>query len=547
MNKILETLVDFSGCDEAGLALSERGKYYRCSLTTSPERCFRFETLPLPQNGDKEVACDPGSSLGMIRLCQCVASGHTDRESPFFTEGGSFWTGDTGKAIVSESATAGQPDSEEIHLDGPYRTLALIALAVEEGKTGLLTLMSKQRDYLDREDIEFYEWIAEVLGVALASRRTQLDLRERVKEITCLYGISRLVDPPGANLSHILRGIVDLLPPAWLYPEVASAGIDLDGHCYRTTDFQEEGDRQMAEIIVARRSRGSVSVVYSEERPDLDEGPFLKEERHLIDTVAREIALLLERRQFEEDKAKLEEQLRHADRLATVGQLAAGVAHELNEPLGAILGFAQLARKDPELPDHLGQDIGRIISASLHAREVIRKLMIFARDVPSQKTQVSLNQLVEEGLFFFEGRCAKGGIELVRSLKPDLPDIAANAGQINQILINLMVNAMQAIPEEGRISVETGISEGHVFLAVEDTGVGMSKQIQSQIFLPFFTTKDVDEGTGLGLAVVHGIVTSHGGSIKVESRTGQGTRFEVRLPLTEASSGGKDGADVVQG
>jgi len=143
-----------------------------------------------------------------------------------------------------------------------------------------------------------------------------------------------------------------------------------------------------------------------------------------------------------------------------------------------------------------------------------------------------LNQLVEEGLLFFESRCAKEGIELVRSLSPDLPEIPADAAQLNQVLINLVINALQAMPAGGRLTVQTLAGKDHISLIVEDTGMGMDKEVMKQIFTPFFTTKDVGKGTGLGLPVVQGIVTSHGGSIKFGSNPNQGSRFEIQLPVT---------------
>ncbi|KPJ66926.1 hypothetical protein AMJ44_07625 [candidate division WOR-1 bacterium DG_54_3] len=382
--------------------------------------------------------------------------------------------------------------------------------------------------------MEFYEGVAQTLGVALALRSAQVALRERVKELTCLYGIAQLVERAGISLEEIMKGIVKLLPPAWLYPEIASARIILDNRDYSTPGFQDGRQKQTAEIVVNGERRGVVEVVYAEEKPELDEGPFLREERNLIDTVAREVAIILERRRAEEDRSKLQDQLRHADRLATIGQLASGVAHELNEPLGNILGFAQLAKKCPGLPKQAEQDIEKAVIASLHAREVVKKLMLFARRMPPKKTQVNLNQLVEEGLYFLESRCTKEGIELVRLLSSDLPEITADPGQLTQVLVNLIVNAIQAMPEGGRLTVQTLTGKGYISLIVEDTGVGMSEEVKKNIFIPFFTTKEVDLGTGLGLSVVHGIVTSHGGSIKVDSKLGRGTQFEVKLPLTGA-------------
>lgn len=360
-------------------------------------------------------------------------------------------------------------------------------------------------------------------------------LRERVKELTCLYGISQVAALPGASVDEILTGIVELLPPGWQYPEVTCARIMLDGRPYRTPSFRECVQKQSADLVINGERRGAVEVGYLDHRPALDEGPFLKEERDLIDAVGRQIGLIIERREAAEEEARLREQLIHADRLATIGQLAAGVAHELNEPLGGVLGFAQLARKCAGLPQQAAADIRKIETAALNARETIRKLLVFARQMPPKKERVSLNQVVKEGLHFLEARCAKAGIELQRVLCDDMPSIIADGAQLNQVLVNLVVNAIQAMPAGGKLRIETCAAEDHALLIVADTGAGMSQDVQERVFMPFFTTKDVGEGTGLGLAVVHGIVTSHGGVIRVESNVDSGTTFEVRLPASESA------------
>jgi len=370
-------------------------------------------------------------------------------------------------------------------------------------------------------------------------------LHERVKELTCLYSLAQLAERPGITLEEILDGTAELLPPAWHYPEITAARITFNGREYVTANFREGGQTQSAPVLVNGRQRGRIDVVYVEDRPTLDEGPFLSEERSLIDAIARHIALIVERRQADEEKFRLQEQLRHADRLATIGQLAAGVAHELNEPLGHILGFAQLAQKHPCLPGQIAQDLEKIVSTSLHARQIINSLMLFARQKPPQKVQVDLNAVVEEGLSFLASRCARSGITIVRGLSPELREITADPSQLRQVFVNLAVNAIQAMPNGGTLKVATRQSGGHVLLRVEDNGIGMSEPVLKNIFIPFFTTKDVNEGTGLGLPVIHGIVTSHGGTIHVDSSPARGARFDIELPFGADGKAKEDRANEV--
>jgi len=382
------------------------------------------------------------------------------------------------------------------------------------------------------------ERIAILLGITLAHRRTQATLVERVKELTCLHGIARAAGRNEVELPAILGEVVTLLPPAWQYPEATCARIVLDGRTYATSGFERACALQSAAIIVRGKKRGKVEVAYVAPKPLADEGPFLKEERVLIDSVAHELASLVERRTNAEERARLHDQLRHADRLATIGQLSAGVAHELNEPLASMLGFAQLCRKHAGLPAAAVADLDKIIAATLHAREIVKKLMLFARERPSVRESVDPERILNEAISFVESRARKAGIEIQRRVEPDLPEILADPNQLVQVLVNLAVNAIQAMPDGGRLIVEAYTENGDVVLAVEDQGIGMAREVAERVFEPFFTTKGVGEGTGLGLSVVHGIVTAHGGSMRVQSAAGEGSRFEAHLPSTPAGTPG---------
>jgi signal transduction histidine kinase len=258
--------------------------------------------------------------------------------------------------------------------------------------------------------------------------------------------------------------------------------------------------------------------------------PFLHEEQNLIDNIARQIALMIEHEEDSAIKTELQKQLIRTDRLAAIGQLAAGVAHELNEPLNTILGFAQLAQKTPDLPLQTKSDLEKIADASLHARNIIRELLIFARQGKPGRTPVNLNQIIMNELKLFETMCAKSGVELKRVVDSELPEILADKSQLRQVISNLIVNALQAMPDGGTLTLQTSFDASSVKFVVEDTGIGMSNEIKENIFLPFYTTKDVDQGTGLGLSVVHGIIASHKGEIFVKSEKDKGTHFTVTFP-----------------
>jgi signal transduction histidine kinase len=500
--KVSDILLEHSGCAAIAIRTFDGllGFHWRAERGGSP--ALRLEAVPEAGSPAAAMRDAEAGPAAMERLCRSM-----------LPEG-------AGPAGVSARGSCWSASG-----------FAAIGFTIEQNSHGVMWLRGPGPEYFDQARVEFYEAVAQTLGIVIAGRRRSRRLRERVKELTCLYGIARLAGDAGSSFETVLEGVVRLLPPAWQYPEIATARILVDGRAYVSDPFAEGPFRQFADIVVEGDRVGLVEIFYTEERPDLRIRPFLDEERSLLDTVAQEVALIVLHKQAEEQRARLEAQLRHADRLATIGQLAAGVAHELNEPLNGILGFSQLVMKAPDLPRQPREDVEKILKASLHAREVVRKLMLFSRQIPPRTQKADLNQVVNEGLYFLESRCAKAGIELIRDMAAEPPPIEADVSQIHQVLVNLVVNAVQAMPEGGRLTVRTERRAGEAVLSVEDTGTGMTDEVRRRIFTPFFTTKDVGQGTGLGLAVVHGIVRAHGGSIHVESRPGEGSRFEVRLPV----------------
>lgn len=464
-------------------------------------------------------------------LCRQVAAAQIDTSRPWMTDSGCLLIGDLvgfPHDLTRARATAG---TGRLSIANGARSIMVLPIEGTRRVAGLLQLESDTAGFFTPDCGEHYLRLAQGFGMALDVRNLQVDLRERVKELSCLYGIARLFARTELSVAEILEGAVALLVQGWLYPEVAAARIVLDDRMFASAGADAIRQRMTAPIMVNGSPRGSIEVGYTEDRPAVDDGPFRIEERHLIETVAQELAFVIEQKTVDEERRRLQEQVRRADRLATIGQLAAGVAHELNEPLSTIIGFAQLAGRNARVPEDVTRDLDRIVTAALHARKVIRELLVFARETAPVAVSCNLNELIRDGLFFLDSRFAKAGIRLVCDLAPDLPAITADRSQMLQVLTNLAVNSVQAMPHGGRLEIATRHDRECVTLSITDSGIGMDEATVGEIFHPFFTTKDVSEGTGLGLSVVHGIVTSHQGTIDVATRPGEGTRFVIKFPL----------------
>jgi signal transduction histidine kinase len=236
-----------------------------------------------------------------------------------------------------------------------------------------------------------------------------------------------------------------------------------------------------------------------------------------------------------EAQRKTENRLMQAAKLAAVGEMAAGIAHELNNPLTSVTGFAELALEDTPSDSQARKDLDLVVREAHRARDVVRRLLDFARQSESARAKASLNEIVEDVIALSRHLIHTSGVQLSVQLDPSLPWILVDANQIKQVVLNLVHNALQAMPDGGRLEIETKPSKRHhhkgVTIAVVDTGTGISTEEQARIFEPFFTTKGDRGGTGLGLSVTYGIVTDHGGYIDVESEPAKGAKFTVWLPV----------------
>lgn len=230
-----------------------------------------------------------------------------------------------------------------------------------------------------------------------------------------------------------------------------------------------------------------------------------------------------------------ENRLIQAAKLAAVGEMAAGIAHELNNPLTSVTGFAELALNEIPEETETHKDLEMVLREALRARSVVRRLLDFARQSESTRARASLNEVVDDVVALSRHLIHTSGVELNLDLEVNLPWAVVDVNQMKQVLLNLVHNALQAMPNGGEMKIMTeSVARNNrdwVVISVMDTGVGIPLSEQARIFEPFYTTKGNQGGTGLGLSVTYGIITDHGGQIEVESQPGVGSKFTVWLPL----------------
>ena len=230
---------------------------------------------------------------------------------------------------------------------------------------------------------------------------------------------------------------------------------------------------------------------------------------------------------------QMQAQLIRSEKLASQGELVAGIAHEINNPLTGILVYSSLITSDPKLDPDLKPDLEIIVRETQRCASIVKGLLDFSRVSPPQKRPLTLGKVMEEALNLVVHQSLFHDIAITKHYARDLPQIMADHNQIEQVFINLLINAGQAMTGAGELTITTGLVPGgaSVFASIRDTGCGIPEERLGKIFDPFFTTKD-QKGTGLGLSVSFGIVANHGGKIGVESEEGAGTTFTVILPLT---------------
>jgi len=523
-----------------------------------------------------------------------------------------------------------------------------------EERTAELAIANRQRDKETEERTSAEE--------LLEQRTRQLD--ERSKELKCLYDISYVLGEPGISLEEVLQRTVDLIPPAWQYPEITCARIVVENRQYRTENFLETIWKQVGDIFVHGRRIGALEVCYLEERGESDEGPFLREKRSLLDEIVDRLGKTIEQFESEQTRRRSEDRFRlafengplamaffnadgglldvnralcdmlgytreevcgkapndiihpddleaaltqarrihagelpsctmekrylrkdgetiwgrvtasivrdsegevmyglamieniteqklaerrmgelraalaHMGRAATIGAMASGIAHELNQPLGAIVTRAEVGARTIELRrketrEHQRQRLESIADQAHRAGEIIRRMRNFVKKRAPHRTTVHVAELIEEVLSLVGDDLRHAGIALTCDVDRSLPTTLADKIQVQQVLLNLIRNAMEAMDgietSARQLRIQATARDGVLEVAVRDTGCGIPDECTESLFWAFHGTKP--EGMGMGLAISRSIVEDHGGRIWAAQNADRGATFTFTLP-----------------
>ena len=425
-----------------------------------------------------------------------------------------------------------QPETLAMAAERRWTAFAMVPITVRDRLRAIIALFFDRPPDVPNPDRTLGA-IARIASISLANFR----LRERLQSSETRYRVLFEESPDAVLLMSFGNEVIDANPAALRLYRTDLPGLRkfLASGAPRISD----AERKRRADIVRRLGRGVFQDMGI--RPD---GTTFPEEVGIVRVeIGGELRHLLIVRDLTEQE-HLQDELLQAQKMEAIGQLVSGVAHELNNPLAAIVAFSQLIRRDERLPEDMRRDADLLVQEADRTRRIVQSLLDFARQRPPERHPTALATLVDSVLALQSYSLGSAGIELVLDVPADLPLVDVDRSQLQQVLLNLTLNAIQSTRAERRgghiwITARRVESDGAPFvrLAVGDDGPGIAEDIRSRLFLPFFTTKGPGEGTGLGLSVSFGIVAAHGGTLQFEPRTGGGATFIVELPIGAAFGG----------
>lgn len=400
-----------------------------------------------------------------------------------------------------------------------------VAIAIENSR--LYSSLQHKADEYERLK-EFSENIVESINVGILAAGLDDRVESWNAEIERLTGITR-AEAVGQRLS-------DLFPPE-LYARFAETRETEGVHNEYKIPLPRRSEPAVPRDIISNGHQGA-NGHHGAERNGLElakPAPAARESivnlaiAPLVSREGRRIGRLII---FDNitDRDELERKLVQADRLSSIGLLAAGVAHEVNTPLAVISTYAQMLAKQVSEDEQKSKLLEKIAKQTFRASEIVNSLLNFSRTSPTEYSELNLNRVIKETVSLVEHQFQKTDVATVLNLADDLPAVRGNSGKLQQVFLNLFINARDAMPGGGTLTVRTWAESGFAHAEVSDTGQGIAAEHLARIYDPFFSTKGPKKGTGLGLSITYGIVQEHNGIIEVDSAPGRGTRFRLEFP-----------------
>jgi two-component system NtrC family sensor kinase len=481
------------------------------------------------------------------------------------------------------------------------KSVLAVPLKVKGTMIGVIEAVNKTEGDLDQADVALLSSMSQWAAIAIENAQLFAETRRRLEEMAALYDVSLdvtarlemrgLIKSIVERAAKLLRaeagGIylyepereelrmvigydyseeyvgVTLKPGEGMAGKVLQTGEPLIVDDYRTWEgraavFEAEQPFTAALKVPLKWQEQIIGVLAMD--ADAQKRTFNQNDVWLATLFANQAAIAIENaRLYKELRNRMEEltrtqaQLIRSAKLAAIGELAAGVAHEINNPLTSIMGFTRLLLQKADDDDPTKEDLRIIDREAARTKAIVRSLLDFARQREPRLEPADVNEIVRSTMTLVRHQAKGAGVTMKENYDETLPLVPLDADQIKQVFLNIITNAIQATPEGGKLTVVTAyrpqaqgpdgsthslqrLAEGidgadYVAVEVHDTGMGISEEDLPRIFDPFFTTKEVGQGTGLGLSISYGIVESHGGWIEVESKVGQGSTFTVMLPI----------------
>jgi two-component system NtrC family sensor kinase len=484
----------------------------RISQTLLVDRLAIFMEDPL-QPGQMRLA----RSMG-VRLAEPMDLSFLEPARPEFARGALFFESPRAARDVSDSV---RQTLEQLDLNYfvpcriRERTVAVLGL----GKT-------VDGDFLSSDDVELVQTIAGYVAVALDNAQLYNSLEQKALEIARLKDFSEnIVESLNVGVLAVdLGGIVE----SWNTRMEQLFNVprhEAVGHQLRALLPEE-----LAAEIAARRDEEQITGIYKQRLHH--QGKVLTLNVSITPLVSKSGERIGRLLLFDDvtQRERMEEQMSQTEKLTSLGLLAAGVAHEVNTPLAVISNYIQMLAKQMPEGDPRQGIIDKIVKQTFRASEIVNNLLNFSRTSATELADIDVNRVVEETLSLVAHPLKTSQIQVVKQLGPTLPAVRGSANKLQQVFLNLFLNARDAMPSGGMLEVRTATHNGSVEVEVVDTGAGISREHINRIFDPFFTTKAIGRGTGLGLSVSYGIIKEHAGKIDVRSTPGKGTSFHVEFP-----------------